>query len=93
MGKTVTAGKAFSAGVDLKFLESETPPGEEVGVRLNHVVREVLQSTEALPKPIIAVVSGFCLTGGLEIALDYDLIIASDNAKATADRRSLAIKC
>lgn len=75
------AGKSFSAGVDLKSLESETPPGEEVGVRLNLVAREVLQSMEALPKPIIAVVNGFCLTGGLEIALGCDLIIASDNAK------------
>jgi enoyl-CoA hydratase/carnithine racemase len=36
---------------------------------------------EKLPKPIIAMVNGFCLTGALEIAIGCDMIVASENAK------------
>jgi enoyl-CoA hydratase/carnithine racemase len=34
-----------------------------------------------LPMPVICVVQGHCLTGGLELALGADIIIASENAK------------
>lgn len=64
---------AFSGGVDLKayraaFLERRptTPhPGRAI---------------RAVRKPIIAAVNGACITGGLEIALSCDFIIASERA-------------
>ena len=39
-----------------------------------------MEAIEGLPKPVIAVVSGYCLTGALEAALTCDMIIASENA-------------
>ena len=75
------SGRAFSAGVDLKAMEADIGKGEDAITRLNRVAREVLCTMESLSKPIIAVVNGFCLTGGLEIALGCDLIVASADAK------------
>ena len=64
------AGKAFSAGRDLKgVLEGREKPG---GSRY-----KVL---EDLSKPVIAAVNGFCFTGSFELVMCADLVIASETA-------------
>lgn len=65
------AGRAFSAGVDLKAL----------GDILDVPARRVIAQIEALPQPVIARVNGFCFTGALELALACDLMIAADKAR------------
>jgi enoyl-CoA hydratase len=67
------AGRAFSAGMDLKELGNSSSglisfPGVWDRIRL-------------LNKPTIAAVNGFAITGGFELALCCDIIIASENAK------------
>ena len=69
------AGRSFCAGNDLKAIKAgggDLPPDfQEVTVNL----------LAALPQPTVAAVQGHCYTGGLELALACDLLLAADNAK------------
>jgi enoyl-CoA hydratase len=66
--------KAFCAGRDLKEMAvSERRPGVRT-------VSVIIQLRE-LEKPTIAAVNGYAVTGGFELALSCDIIIASENAK------------
>jgi cyclohexa-1,5-dienecarbonyl-CoA hydratase len=67
--------EAFCAGVDIK---DHLP--EKVASTLN-VFNKVFYSMERLDKPTIAVVQGFALGGGCELAAACDIIIASENAQ------------
>lgn len=71
-------GKAFCAGVDLKSLGSiETA---DVGKDLNNAARHLQKTIEDVPGIVIAMINGYCLTGGLELALACDLAVAADEA-------------
>ncbi len=69
-------GKAFSAGFDLKELGStaEDTTAEEAD---NHAARAM----EGFDGPIIGAINGHCITGGFEMALACDILIASVNAR------------
>jgi enoyl-CoA hydratase/carnithine racemase len=69
------AGRAFCAGADLKAFK-ERKPGDPDPTPFN---RETVLA--ALPQPLIAAVHGHCMTGGLELALTADFIIAADNTR------------
>ena len=76
-------GRAFTAGVDLKALRDA---GQDltlgnVGDALNNAARRVQVLLETMPQATIAKVNGFCFTGGLEIMLACDIIIAAEEAK------------
>lgn len=75
------AGKAFCAGVDLKALGDRSLTGGKVGDILDIPARELINAIRAVPKPVIALVNGYCFTGAMEIMLACDLVIASENAK------------
>jgi enoyl-CoA hydratase len=69
-------GRAFCAGVDLKELERTGTEAREWlgGESLAEIVR-------ACPVPVIAAVNGFAITGGLELAMLADFIIAAPEAR------------
>jgi len=74
------AGKAFSAGGDLKgYLDLYR---DEVNYRsfLNDF-RITLDSIGTLSQPVIALVNGYCVAGGLELLLSCDLAFAGKSAK------------
>ncbi|MDF1721057.1 MAG: enoyl-CoA hydratase-related protein [Minwuia sp.] len=77
------AGRAFSAGVDLKALQAagQDVSAGDVGDALNSAARRVQQLLSGMPQATIAKVNGFCFTGGLEIMLACDIIIAADEAR------------
>lgn len=66
------AGRAFSAGRDLKTAEDF--------VVFERLARSVLSSLEELGPPVIAAVNGFAITGGFELALACDIVVASESA-------------
>jgi enoyl-CoA hydratase/carnithine racemase len=69
------AGRSFCAGNDLKAIQAgERAPSP-------YFQAETLQAIEDLPQPVIAAVQGHCYTGGLELALACDLLIAAESAR------------
>ena len=75
------AGKAFSAGVDLKALGGRTLEGGAVGDYLDVPARKVIDRLTTIPKIVIARVNGFCFTGALEMVLACDLVIVANEAR------------
>jgi enoyl-CoA hydratase/carnithine racemase len=72
-------GRAFSAGVDLKVLSApDFARGE--GRDFNERAARFTHLLETIPQATIARVQGPCFTGGLELALACDLLIAADEA-------------
>jgi enoyl-CoA hydratase/carnithine racemase len=69
------AGRSFCAGHDLTAIaEHERAPSR-------HYESETVDALEALPKPVIAKIKGHCFTGGLELALACDILVAAESAQ------------
>src|SRR5215211_2187606 len=77
-------GVAFSAGADLKAIESFEP-------RLDDPRGPLGMSRVVSSKPTIAAISGWCLAGGLELALWCDLRIATDDARLGFTERRFGV--
>ncbi len=69
------AGRSFTVGLDLKEL------GGEVDATATVSARELDAALAGCPQPIIGAINGFSITGGFEIALMCDFLIASTNAQ------------
>jgi enoyl-CoA hydratase len=70
--------KAFVAGADIGELADQTPLEAK---RRSRAGQAVFRRIEALRKPVIAAVNGFCLGGGCELAMACHLRIASEGAR------------
>lgn len=66
----------FAAGADLSEFVNLTATGM---LRDKHW--DDWQAVSRIPQPVIAAVNGFCLGGGLELAMGADILIAGENAK------------
>ena len=72
------AGRAFSAGQDLK--ERQAPGVAELGTELRSRYNPIILSMRRLEKPIIGAVNGVAAGAGFSVALACDIVIAADNA-------------
>ncbi|MGO1071545.1 enoyl-CoA hydratase/isomerase family protein [Lysobacter sp. CA199] len=70
--------KAFVAGADISEMNLLTPvQGRDFSLRGQKLMRRI----EKMPKPVIAMINGFALGGGLELAMGCHLRLAADSAK------------
>lgn len=69
-------GKAFAAGADIKKLQSKTALEG-----LHYGMQEIYSAIEESPKVTIAIIDGYALGGGCELAMSCDIRIATERAK------------
>lgn len=80
--------KAFSAGGDIA---EESKKGCLEGYHFIRGFTKVSELMEGFKAPIIAAINGYCLGGGVEIALACDIRMAADNAKLGSPEVSLGL--
>lgn len=74
----IGAGSAFCAGLDLKAMAGSD---DGLGVYAIHGEHDITSAMENFDRPIIVGVNGVAATGGFELALMGDILIASATAK------------
>ena len=86
------AGDNFSSGDDMKSLGPKGPQFKplEDGSRMPH--HKVVRLIREIQKPVIALLHGYCLGAGFDIALSCDFRLAADNLKI-GDHRTTRAHC
>lgn len=73
-----TGDKAFVAGADIKEMANFN---QASAMAFIDSLRQLCDGVRLLPIPVIARIPGWCLGGGMELALSCDIRIASEDAK------------
>jgi enoyl-CoA hydratase len=76
---TGAGARAFASGVDLGSMENSR--AQSGSSKADAAYREALRAIAGLPQPVIAIIRGFCLGGGLALALCADMRICDDTAE------------
>ena len=74
---TGSGTKSFVAGADISEMSTLT---KVEGAKFSNKGNEVFRKIEIFPLPVIAVVNGFALGGGCELAMSCDFRVCSENA-------------
>jgi len=82
-------GRSFSVGIDITMFPGTTPIIAEDFIRKSQ--HKIFLKIENLSKPVIAVINGYALGTGLEIALACDFRISVENAEFGVPEISLGI--
>jgi enoyl-CoA hydratase len=84
------AGKAFSAGGDLNWVEGQV--GDAAGVqRIQKEAADIVYRLLALEKPVISAINGVAVGAGLAVALMADISVMSETAKFTDGHVKLGV--
>ena len=77
---TGAGGKAFVSGADISEFEQQRASQEQVE-RYSAVSDKAFTGLYESPKPTIAMIRGYCIGGGLGLAMCCDLRVCSDNSR------------
>jgi len=83
-------GKAFVSGADISKFEKERSSQESVD-RYNAAVERANNAFYCFPKPIIAMIRGYCIGGGLGLALCCDMRICAEGSKFAVPAAKLGL--
>lgn len=75
------AGRAFTAGMDLKVLNGVVPKDGKLDPQFDEPGVNCGRALRGSDVPIIAKVHGACFTGGLEVALSCDMVYTTKDTK------------
>lgn len=81
------AGRAFCAGLDLKEIGGEVEASRPRARASGNMLRAI----ESMTKPIIGAINGYAVTGGFELALMCDILIASTEARFADTHARVAV--
>ena len=84
---TGAGDKAFIAGADIGEFEGRTALTQRDAMK----APRIFDAVEEFPKPVIAMINGFCLGGGMELAMACDIRIAAESAKLGQPEINLGI--
>jgi enoyl-CoA hydratase len=82
--------KAFVSGADISRFENERA-NEEAIARYNQAVERANAAIYDYPKPTLAMIRGFCIGGGVGLALSCDLRICSDDSRFAVPAAKLGL--
>ena len=75
------AGRAFSAGADVKNARELTPDGDpDLSTRLREIYNPIILAIRGAPKPVVAAVNGAVAGLGVSLALACDFVLAAESA-------------
>jgi enoyl-CoA hydratase len=83
-------GKAFVSGADISKFEDERSTLEAIA-RYNEATETIYASVHEFPKPTVAMIRGYCIGGGLGLAVSCDIRIASDHARFSLPAAKLGL--
>ncbi|HTD34233.1 MAG TPA: enoyl-CoA hydratase/isomerase family protein [Candidatus Elarobacter sp.] len=76
------AGANFSAGGDIRFVRDMVLAGDDAGIATMYADEYRLDAQiDAFPKPYVAAVDGYCMGGGLGVAMYADVIAVTERAQ------------
>ena len=87
---TGAGGKAFVSGADISKFESERATLDATR-HYNAIVEKAYSGIQDFPKPTIAMIRGYCIGGGLGLAVCCDLRIASENSRFAVPAAKLGL--
>jgi enoyl-CoA hydratase len=87
---TGAGGKAFISGADISKFEKERSTQEGVD-RYNAAVDQANNAFYTFPKPTIAMIRGYCIGGGVGLALCCDMRICTDGSKFAVPAAKLGL--
>jgi enoyl-CoA hydratase len=83
-------GKAFVSGADISKFEKERG-SKDATAHYNARIKVVYETIENYPKPTIAMIDGYCIGGGLNLAVCTDIRIASAKSQFAMPAAKLAL--
>ena len=87
---TGAGGKAFVSGADISKFGDERSNKEAVA-HYNTTVERAYTRLHEFPKPTIAMIRGYCIGGGLGLAVSCDMRICSDNSRFALPAAKLSL--
>jgi enoyl-CoA hydratase/carnithine racemase len=87
---TGAGGKAFVSGADISKFQSERATQEAVD-RYNVAVDKLYTGIHRFPKPTIAMIRGYCIGGGLGLAVSCDIRICTENSRFALPAAKLSL--